>query len=89
MITRVALSVSLGATKLEGLLGGIGPLASIAFVAENGHEEIVGIDLDKGVLLGDPPVDLADTLIERISTLMNDRRRRLLFETASSAPPSR
>ena len=38
------------------------------------HQHLVGIDLDKGILLSDPPVPMSEALIQTVAGIMSARR---------------
>ena len=71
-----------------GFLGGPGPLASVRLQSPShatrpARTVTVGIDLDKGTLLG--PEVSGHASLDEVVRLMNDERRRLLFADADPA----
>ncbi len=71
-VTKVKL-LTVDGWEVTGLVVGDGPLASVVFDREAGLPELVGVDLDKGIWLGEPPVDRVAVL--DVFRLMNDARR--------------
>ena len=84
-ITTIDAILVVGDYTLAGRIGGIGPLASIVFSDNSGEIAVVGIDLDKEILLDDPPIELAPAQIRAIAMSMNECRRALVAKMWAEA----
>jgi hypothetical protein len=68
-----------GEYLVSGTVAGVSPLALLTFRSLKGEEQ-VGIDLDKRILLGKPPIVLVTQEIEDIAAKMNVARLRKIGE---------
>jgi hypothetical protein len=65
-----------GRFVVEGTVASGSPFALVTFRASGAASE-VGIDLDKRIWLGTPPVSLQSTDVEEIAARMNQERVRM------------